>query len=112
METKNLGLVKGLFSQSSEPDRTDVLWYDTINNVLKYYNAITLKWCPWLLQLSGALTDGAPTSGEIDAVVGMSAVVAGAGYKLTIKDTSGTELLYIVESDGTNWFYIPMVKAL
>jgi hypothetical protein len=111
-ETKNLGLVRSIFRQSTEPVRTDVLWYDTINSVLKVYDLVALKWLPKSTQLSGVLTDGAPTSGEIDVVVGMTATEAGIGYKCTIKDTTGTGLLYLVESDGVNWEYIVMTKAV
>lgn len=112
METKNLGLVKAIFRQSTEPVRTDVLWYDTINNVLKIYDSVALKWLPKNTQLSGGLTDGTPTNTEIDIVVGMTADVAGIGYKCTIRDTTSTELLYQIESDGVSWEYIVMTKAL
>jgi len=63
-------------------------------------------------QLSGSLTDGTPTAAEITAIVGVSATLAGAGFQVTIKDTDGTGLLYKVESDGTDWFYTVMTKAL
>lgn len=63
-------------------------------------------------QLSGSLTDGTPTAAEITAIVGVSASVAGAGFQVTIKDSDGTGLLYKVESDGTDWYYTAMTKAL
>lgn len=63
-------------------------------------------------QLTGSLTPGAPTTGEINTATGTTASVAGAGYKVVIKATNGTGLLYLVESDGTNWFYTVMQKAL
>jgi hypothetical protein len=62
-------------------------------------------------QLSGSLTDGAPTAAEITAVVGISAYGV-SGTQLTIKDTDGSGLLYKIESDGSNWFYTVMTKAL
>jgi hypothetical protein len=111
-ETKNLGIVKSIFRQSTQPVRTDVLWYDTVNSVLKIYDFVALKWLPKVTQLSGSLTDGAPTSAEINAIVGLTAINAGVGYKCTIKDTNGTELLYMVESDGVDWYYVSMIKAL
>lgn len=62
-------------------------------------------------QLTGALTDGAPTAAEIEAITGVNAATAGAGYKTTIKDSNGTRLLYFIESDGTNWFYTVTTQA-
>jgi len=62
-------------------------------------------------ELSGALTDGAPTDAEIDSITGTTPAVAGAGWKCTIKDTGGTALIYLVESDGSDWFYSVMTKA-
>ena len=44
METKNLGLVKSVFVQSTSPVRVDVWWYDTINGVIKYYDIETASW--------------------------------------------------------------------
>jgi hypothetical protein len=44
METKNLGLVKAIFTQSASPIRTDVWWYDTINSILKYWDVGSLTW--------------------------------------------------------------------
>lgn len=63
-------------------------------------------------QISGSLTDNTPTDAEIDTAIGLTAVAAGAGYQVIIKDTTGTGLLYKVESDGTNWFYSVMTKAI
>ena len=113
MNTKNLGLVKAIFNQSTTPTRTDVLWYDSINGILKGYNNGTRAWLPIMnFQLTGALTDGFPTSAEITAIVGMTAVAATAGWKCTIKDNTGTGLLYLVESDGTDWEFLRYVKAV
>lgn len=63
-------------------------------------------------QLTGALTDGAPTDAEIDTITGLTPATAGAGWQCTIKDNNGSGLLYRVESNGTDWFYTAMVKAL
>jgi len=113
-QTKNLGLVKAIFRQTTTPTRTDILWYDTLNEVMKIYNHTSLKWVPLRLQLTGNVTDDTPTSTEIDDIVGMNAVTAGAGYRCTIQDTSGGGVgdLYIVESNGTDWHYIKMTKAV
>jgi hypothetical protein len=62
-------------------------------------------------QLVGSLTDGMPTAAEINAIVG-TASDKKAGYQVTIKDSDGTGLLYKVESDGTDWYYIILTKAL
>ena len=63
-------------------------------------------------QRTGALTDNAPTAAEINGIIGVTAVQAGAGFVMTIKDTTGTALLYRFESDGTDWFYVVTTKAL
>jgi hypothetical protein len=62
-------------------------------------------------QLTGSLTDGVPTITEINAIIG-TASTKGAGYKVTIKDSDGTGLLYDIESDGTDWYYKLTTKAL
>jgi len=62
-------------------------------------------------QYTGSLTDDTPTSSEITSIVG-SASTKGSGFKAVIKDSNGTGLLYIVESDGTYWYYTVMTKAL
>lgn len=52
----------------------------------------------------GALTDGAPTTAEIEVVLGLGSTHS-AGYFTTIQDSDGTGLLYKVQWDGTNWSY-------
>lgn len=63
-------------------------------------------------QISASLTDGTPTDAEIDSATGSTPSGVGAGYMVTIKDSDGTGLLYKIESDGTDWYYIAMTKAL
>jgi len=63
-------------------------------------------------QISGSLTDGTPTAAQLTSVIGMSAATAEAGFQITVKDNDGSGLLYRVESDGTDWFYTAMTKAL
>ena len=63
-------------------------------------------------QLTGALTDGAPTDAELDSVTGLTPATAGAGWSATIRDTDGSVLLYRVESNGTNWQYQVLAIAL
>ena len=112
-ETKNLGLVKAIFKQSATPVRTDIIWYDTSSSLLKYYDTIALKWMPLKRpQLSGSLTDDNPLRTEISAIVGLTPSEAGVGYQASIRDTTGSEELYLVESDGTNWCYVKMAKSL
>lgn len=60
---------------------------------------------------SGNLTDDTPSDAEIDAVTGLTPVIAKAGYKCTILDTNGSGCLYFVQSDGTNWQYVKMTIA-
>lgn len=63
-------------------------------------------------QLTGALTDGAPTAAEINTITSLTPSTAGAGYAVTIADSDGSGLLYRIESDGTSWQYLVMTKAL
>ncbi len=62
--------------------------------------------------ISAALTDGAPTDAQIDTATGATPSSAGSGWKRLILDSNGTELMYIIISDGTNWQYTAMTKAL
>lgn len=116
MATKNLGLVKAIFRQSSSPSRTDVLWYDTVNSILKYYNTSLLSWetvageSGVQEQVSGSVSvSGTPSAVEISAAAKVSASDAGAGYRFTL---NGSGELYQVESDGTDWWYVLMTKAV
>ena len=63
-------------------------------------------------QLSASLTDGAPTDTEIDTATGTTPATVGAGWSVTIKDSDGTGLTYRIESDGTDWMYTVMTKAI
>jgi len=63
-------------------------------------------------QLTGSLTDGAPTDAEIDTVTDTTPATVGAGWSVTILDSDGTGLLYRIESDGTNWQYQILTIAL
>lgn len=63
-------------------------------------------------QISAALTDNTPTDTEIDTATGLTPATATAGFHCTIKDSNGTGLLYRIESDGTDWFYTVMTKAV
>lgn len=63
-------------------------------------------------ELTGSLTDGAPTDAEIDAIIGNTPAGVGAGYKVSILDSNGSGLIYLIESDGTNWQYVAMTKAI
>jgi len=57
------------------------------------------------VQLTGSLTDGAPTDAQIDTITGSTPAGVGAGWSVTILDSDGSGLLYRIESDGTNWQY-------
>lgn len=62
-------------------------------------------------QLSAELTDNTPTDTEIDTATGLTPATAGTGWKCVIKDTNGSGLLYLIESDGTNWQYTKLAIA-
>ena len=63
-------------------------------------------------QLTAALTDGAPTATEINTATGLTPSTAGAGWQCTIKDSSGSGLIYKVESDGTSWYYSVLTASV
>jgi hypothetical protein len=96
----------GSTTQNSE---FSVALSDEILFKIKYdVGGVTLK------QLTGSLTDGSPTASEITSIVGYAAnsIFTGVGFQVTIKDSDGTGLLYKVESDGTDWYYVATTKAL
>jgi uncharacterized protein (TIGR02145 family) len=110
MLSSNLGLTKTIFRQATAPAVTDVLWYDTINNVFKYFHIPTLTWTVlYRSQLSGTLTATTPTSAQITTVIGLTPVQVGAGFQVTILNTTDS-LLYQITSDGTSWFYRVSIK--
>lgn len=62
---------------------------------------------------SGALTDGAPTAAQLNTATGSTpsnSRTSGTSY--IVKDSDGSGLLYLVESDGTSWYYTTMTRAL
>ena len=86
----------------------------TVANQRLYLNAgrVIISGQIKTLQISAALTDNTPTDAEIDTATGLTPATAGAGYQVTIKDNNGTGLLYKIESDGTDWYYTVMTKAI
>lgn len=47
MNYKNLGLVKAIHKGVTAPSNTNILWYDTTTNLIKYYDSVGLVW-KWL----------------------------------------------------------------
>jgi len=86
------------------PDPTSNNTWDRINH--NFNELYVIK-----SQSTGSLTDSTPTKAEITAVIGLTPITAGAGYQCTIIDNTGSDLLYRVESDGTDWWYTVMTKA-
>ena len=88
------------------------LYYSSPNYITDISTNVNISGRLDVAQISASLTDGTPTDAEIDAATGTTPAAATAGWKVTIKDSDGTGLLYLVESDGSNWFYVVMTKAL
>lgn len=61
--------------------------------------------------LTGSLTDGAPTTAEINAITGLTPSISTAGFTIHILDSDGTGLIYDIISDGTSWQYIVRTKS-
>ena len=69
------------------------------------YKVNRIGWGNQGVYRSASLTDGAPTDSEIDTATGLTPATAGAGYTITILDSDGSGLTYIIKSDGTNWLW-------
>jgi hypothetical protein len=52
-----------------------------------------------------------PTDAELDAAIGTPATV-GAGFIAIMDDNGAGAALYIVASDGTNWWHAALTKAV
>ncbi len=61
---------------------------------------------------SGPLTDGNPTTAEIEAVLGVTAEEAGEGFTAYIKDTTGAGAVFLVVTDGSSWYFEGLGAAL
>lgn len=61
---------------------------------------------------SGVMTDGAPLDAEIDAITSSTPAGVGTGWTAIMTDSDGAGGTYRVVSDGTDWFYIELTKAL
>ena len=81
METKNLGLVKSIFVQSTSPVRTDVWWYDTVNSLLKYWDVGLLEWKEVTGSGGGGIVTytqvSIPSNTYLDIAIGLIAAVRG-----------------------------------
>jgi len=107
---EDLGLVKTIFRQDSAPTSVDALWYDIEDAMLKYCESTSVRWRPLKqIQLSGSLTPNMPTAAELNNVIGQTASEAGIGLKVTIRNINDSTL-YLVESDGEDWYYKKLSK--
>jgi len=59
--------------------------------------------------ISGALTNP-PTSAELISLVGACATL-GSGYEVNVWDSSNS-IMYNINTDGTDWFYVAKTKAV
>lgn len=89
MATLNLGLVKGIFPQTTPPTRTDVNWLDTSANppVPKIYDTVEEKWVPFLNKEMVELTGSSYTNSNF---IGLSIDEIRTRFRLNI---DGAELL-------------------
>jgi hypothetical protein len=63
------------------------------------------------LDYSTANVSNPPTDAELDSAFGTPASV-GAGYSAILDDNAAGTNVYMVSSDGTNWWYSSMTKAV
>ena len=84
------------FATAISDSSTNTTWTN-----INYINGGTRRYYHIYPQETGALTDGVPTDTQLDTEFGFTPAQAGKGFRRTIRDTNGSGLLYIVESDGT-----------
>jgi hypothetical protein len=63
-----------------------------------------------LIRVSTANTSNPPTDAQLDAEFGTPATV-GAGFLALLDDNGGGANVYLVSSDGTNWWHVTLTKA-
>jgi hypothetical protein len=63
------------------------------------------------LQVATDDVSSPPTDAELDTAFGTPATV-GTGFTALIDDNGAGSAVYLVASDGTNWWYSSMTKAL
>jgi hypothetical protein len=63
-----------------------------------------------VIRVSTANTSNPPTDAELDTEFGTPATV-GAGFMALLDDNGGGANVYLVLSDGTNWWYQALAKA-
>ena len=63
------------------------------------------------IKLSTADVSNPPTDAELDSEFGTPATV-GAGYLALLDDNAGGANVYLVISDGTNWWHQALTKAV
>jgi hypothetical protein len=63
------------------------------------------------LPVSTANVSNPPTDAELDTEFGTPATV-GAGYQAIVNDNNAGTNVYIITSDGANWWYAAMTKAV
>jgi hypothetical protein len=80
---------------------TDITAIDARIDVLETYQIPT----------SDANTANPPTDAQLDAAFGTPAAV-GDGYLALLDDAGTGNAVYLVASDGTNWWHLLMTKAV
>ena len=83
----------------------------TFTNI-NYINGGTRRYYDKKPPETESLTDGVPTDTQLDTGFGFTPSQIGNGFMRIIKDTGGTALPYWVWTDGTDWYYIPFIKAV
>ena len=63
------------------------------------------------IKVSTANTSNPPTDAELDSALGTPATV-GAGYLALLDDNGGGANVYLVASDGSNWWHVALTKAV
>ncbi len=104
-------------------DSTKVLFFGrdagdrqvTINgdlNIAKTSARLTINGQIKQIDFHGNLTDGIPTTVELNAATGLTPSGVGAGFFGFVKDDNGSGLTYGIHSDGTTWDYWITTKSL
>jgi hypothetical protein len=62
------------------------------------------------VQVSSANVSAPPTDAELDTAFGTPAAV-GAGFLALLDDNAAGSAVYLIASDGTNWWHVALTKC-
>ena len=109
--------VAGMIVDDSDDDRLwhrtgDSLTWDEVLQATQSYDAEPIFAALELDVIETDAVSDPPTDAELDSLFGETPAEAGSGWFKFVRDISTADKLYLVMSDGTNWFYQAFTKAI